>query len=503
MRRLQLRPESGSAGPGRLRRALVLTCTILLGVGAAGGCSGGQTAAHPAASASSAPKYVGTFTLNPKSGPVGTAVTATGHGFPAGQPVDITWQQVTGSWKIDKGVFSGSQYSEKYVTIGSATTDASGNLDATFKVPEGFGHLHNVRVTHAGVDWNQAGFTIPLVASISPASGPVGTPISLTMTGIGFKAYHQNYVVSYDNVMTGWLSAVTTQGTAHATIPATGAVGVHYLTFYETGDRTPYLNLQQSPVPGPIYNLKFTVTDGPAKLPPSPDAQTPAAVDGVRQVATTAGPQVWLDRSAGPPGTPVTLRGSGFPAGQLVAIGWATVRGNNLNGHGEAVDPLATAVADGPGGGFELGFKAPSDIFGEHKINVQFGGQVVSTTYSITPKALPLQPVSGPVGTSITIHVIGTGSTFTSNIYTVDYDNAYIGFACGFNSAGDITINLPAAGTPGWHYIDLYPSIWKTTEISPGAADYIQMPQLTYADDHPVEKLPAFHYAFNITGSGQ
>ena len=501
MRRLPIDSNRRSAGRGSVLRALVLACLTLLGVGALAGCSGGGAAAKPAASASPAAHYLGTFALNPKSGPAGTLVTATGHGLPANQAVDITWQQVTGSWKIDQGVFAGSQYSEKYVPVASATTGADGSLSASFKVPDGFGYSHNVRVNHAGTDLNQAGFTIPLVASISPTSGPVGTPISLTMTGIGFKAYHQNYVVSYDNVMTGWLSAVTTQGTAHATIPATGVVGPHYLTFYETGDRTPYLNLDQSPVPGPIYNLKFTVTDGAPVLPASADAQTPAAVDGVRHVATTSGPQVWLDRASGPPGTPLTLHGSGFPAGQLVAVGWSTVKGNNLNGHGEVVDPLTTAVTDTSSGGFEVGFKAPSDLFGDHKIDVQFGGQIVSTTYSITSRALALQPESGPVGTTITVHVTGTGSSFTSNIYTVVYDNAYMGFACGFNSQGDITMHLPATGAPGWHYIDLYPSIWKVTEISPGAADYIQMPQLTYADDHPVEKLPAFHFAFQVTGS--
>jgi hypothetical protein len=49
------------------------------------------------------------------------------------------------------------------------------------------------------------------------------------------------------------------------------------------------------------------------------------------------------------------------------------------------------------------------------------------------------------------------GRTETANIYTLVFDNAYIGYACGFNSQGDVVIYLPAMGEPGWHFIDLYP----------------------------------------------
>ena len=47
------------------------------------------------------------------------------------------------------------------------------------------------------------------------------------------------------------------------------------------------------------------------------------------------------------------------------------------------------------------------------------------------------------------------------------YDNAYIGYACAFNSQGDVTIHMEATGAPGWHFIDLYPGIYKGTETLP------------------------------------
>jgi hypothetical protein len=74
------------------------------------------------------------------------------------------------------------------------------------------------------------------------------------------------------------------------------------------------------------------------------------------------------------------------------------------------------------------------------------------------------------------------GWTETANIYTVVYDNNYIGYACAFNSQGDVEIFLKASGEPGWHFIDLYPAIYKGKETRPLN---FRIPQLSYAHDHP------------------
>ena len=109
-----------------------------------------------------------------------------------------------------------------------------------------------------------------------------------------------------------------------------------------------------------------------------------------------------------------------------------------------------------------------------------------------------ISPTSGPVGTPIAIHLKGVGWTEYDNIYIANYDNAYMGYACGFNSQGDVKIPLVATGGIGWHFIDLYPAIYKGVET--GGQQSFRIPQLTYADDHPGEKLPAFRFAFEITG---
>ena len=108
-----------------------------------------------------------------------------------------------------------------------------------------------------------------------------------------------------------------------------------------------------------------------------------------------------------------------------------------------------------------------------------------------------MEPASGPAGTPITIHLKGVGWTEYDNMYAATYDNAYMGYACGFNSQGDVVITFRAAGEPGIHLIDLFPGIYQ----GPPTENQLlyRMPQLTYADDHPGNKIPALHFKFNVT----
>jgi len=61
----------------------------------------------------------------------------------------------------------------------------------------------------------------------------------------------------------------------------------------------------------------------------------------------------------------------------------------------------------------------------------------------------------------MTSHLKGVGWTETAistPIYSLIYDNAYLGYPCGFNSGVDVAIYPPSAGEPGWHLIDGLPS---------------------------------------------
>lgn len=443
--------------------------------------------------------YTGEFSLSPAQGPIGTEVQATGSGFDADTDLQVVWQGFNGSWNTDGAEFLGREYTESAETLATVRTDASGAFETTFTVPEGFGFLHDVLVMQDDEIRNKAAFEVEMEVSISPTSGPVGTPITIEARGIGWRPLENSWDLLYDNKFTGWLSAVTTDGSARAVIPATGQPGKHVLQVLHGSFTFPYMNMQQSPQPDrPTWTLEFTVTDRPPVLPPPPEEQGMPVEAGSAPPAGDS-PQLWSDPTAGPVDTPVTLHGAGFDAGQEVELLWYRVIGNRVSGEGwdESSSSLGSATAE-PDGTFSLQFDALDDLGGDHRIEAQDGGDVVAeTTFTTTPSAFALEPSSGPAGTTVTVHVKGVGWTETANIYTAVYDNAYLGYSCGFNSQGDITVNLPAAGEPGWHFIDLYPAIYKGEDMK--RVNNFRIPQLTYEEDHPGERLPAFRFAFEVT----
>ena len=83
-------------------------------------------------------------------------------------------------------------------------------------------------------------------------------------------------------------------------------------------------------------------------------------------------------------------------------------------------------------------------------------------------------------GQRFTVHLKGLGWTQLDNTIAVDYDNSYVGYGCGFNSQGDIVMNLVATGGPGTHLIDMYPLLY-TQQPSYANTPYGMIPVLTYA----------------------
>jgi len=448
-------------------------------------------------------KYVGEFSLTPSAGLPGTIVKATGTGFGPNSELKIVWQSINGSWSVSKddGTFHGRQFTDDLQPITTVKTDTEGQFETYFTVPDGFGFVHDVRIINQdGITENQAAFEVTMQASISPSSGPAGTPITIELRGVGWRALENSWTVLYDNKFTGWMSSVTTGGLARAAIPATGTPGKHIIQVVHGSQTFPYMNVQQSPQPDrPQWSFEFTITDGAAVLPPAAQTQGLPTEGGI--APTGAGqPALWTDLASGVVGTSVILKGMGLPSGEPIQLVWFRMAGNRISGQGYQVSsiPLGTVTA-GADGEIEFPFKALDDLGGPHRIEAQIGGEkVAETAFTITPSAFAVEPASGPVGTTITIHLKGVGWTETANIYTLVYDNAYFGYACGFNSQGDVTVYLPAAGEPGWHFIDLYPGIYKGEDIS--QVNNFRIPQLTAIDDHPGEKLPPFHFAFQITG---
>jgi hypothetical protein len=445
-------------------------------------------------------RYVGSVELSPSRGAAGTEVTMTGTGFGPGAELDLTWNTVKGHWILEGTAneeFHGRAFDPVEVPMGSAVVDSDGAFSASFVAPVDHGFNHDVTVTQAGQLLNKAGFRLEPTVTITPASGPAGTPITIRMEGIGYANLENSWTLTYDNQFVGLLSSVTSGGIGEAVIPATGDPGMHHLRIVHGAFTMPYLNGQQSPRPDrPIFDIDFEVMAGEAVMPAAAEDQDPPAE--VAMAPGGNGPAFWADVASGPVGAPVTLHGRGLPAGE-VAITWSTVVGNRVGGQGwdEATNEVAR-VAVGDDGTFEYAWKIPDDLGGPHRIQVLAGdAPAAETSLTITPSIISATSASGPDGSEIIVHLKGVGWTETANIYNVVYDNSYLGYTCGFNSQGDVTVSLRAAGGAGWHYIDLYPGIYKG-EDAPGVQNF-RIPQLTFAQDHPGEKLPAFHVAYEVT----
>jgi hypothetical protein len=484
-----------------LGAAVVLAATSALRVGARA-VTGGSADPAPSASAQPAPvHYEGAVTLTPSKGEPGTMVTVAGSDFQPGEQVAVVWNSVTGSWKLEGTAneeFHGRAFKPVRTAVASAATDARGGFSAAFEAPVDFGFSHDVTVERGDVLLNKAAFRLEPRVSISPTAGPPGTPITITMDGVGWANLENSWQVTYDNQFTGLLSSVTTGGTAVAEIPATGQVGQHQIRVVHGSFTMPYLNMEQSPRPDrPTFNLEFEITDGAPVRPAAADDQALPAQPAT--VPSGQGPAIWADLASGTVGTPVTVFGRGFTARADVAVTWSTVIGNRVGGNGwdeNITDAFhITAGADGT---FESAWTIPDDLGGPHRLGAAVGGAALAETpLTITPSIVSAVTATASQGSEILIHLKGVGWTETANIYNLVYDNGFLGYVCGFNSQGDVLIHLPAAGSVGWHFIDLYPGIYKG-EDAPGIQNF-RIPQLTAEDDHPGERLPAFRLALEVT----
>jgi hypothetical protein len=440
--------------------------------------------------------YVGHLKVSPAHGPVGTPLTVTGENFPPEQELELVWRTVKGSWKVTIAEYFGREFTPTAYRIATVKSDAAGRIATTFVAPEDFGFLHDVVVQQGNRLLTQTAFELDMTAKIVGArSGPIGTPIEIEVQGIGWRELEGSWVFIYDNKFTGFMSVVTTGGSARFSIPATGHVGRHILEVQHSDFGSPYRNTQQSPVPDrPTFKLDFTITPGAPVLPPPVAQQAQKVVRSVPpQGALVATP------AFGTVGAPVTVTGSGFEPGKSYALKWNTVFGNRMSGRGweERAREIAQAKADASGR-VAFSFEAPDDLGGLHNLFVETGAGKQEGAFWIAPNAFPLDVARGPAGTTFRLHLKGVGWSETANIYTVVYDNAISGYACAFNSQGDIEIIMQATGEPGWHFIDLYPAIYKGKETRP---NNYRLPQLTFADDHPGEDLPRFRFAFEVTPS--
>ncbi len=468
-----------------------------------------------AAPATPAPN-MGALKTKPDIGVPGTSYRLSGSGLPADKAVSIVWRTANVTWVVDPRPDSvdylGRSVEKVGVVIANAETDATGAFSIRLEAPRDFGGIHDIYAVIDGVQVAKGGFLIARQARMTPKRGPIGTMITLTYSGLGSSLYEGGASLQYDNHYVGAVMANWTRGVAKIRFRAAGPVGKHFIQITDAISFD-YLNIPQSPIPWATgHGFTFTVTkdrglprrriDWPVSVAPTLDARTTLSTAGL-SVGSTATAR--LSARSGPVLSKVGVSATGLKAGAAVDLLWSTVVGSRVNCTSTCWSFVsvtlgkATATAEGS---LSAHVSIPDGLGGWHVIQLVQGGQVMAQVpYFVKRSVVGISALRLKAGQRFTIHLKGLGWTQLDNTIAVDYDNSYIGYGCGFNSNGDVVMNLVATGGPGTHLIDMYPLLYTQQPSYPNTP-YGMVPILTYARDIPGlalgYRLPAIRLAIEV-----
>ena len=438
------------------------------------------------------------LTVTPDQGIAGSPMTISGRGLKANTKVELTWSTAEDTWAAmvapDTANFLGRLSNDDItVALKSVTTNSSGAFSVSMKAPNDWGGIHDIYAVVGGTAVAHGGFLIARWVKISPRSGPIGTPIHITYGGLGDLFYEGGFSLLWDNHYVGEGMSTWTRGTASFMIRAAGPVGRHTI---QIGNAISYLylNVPQSPIPYTIgKTVTFTTTandgpppasiDWPAKVTPSVSERTTLGDNGLG-VKTSA--KMRLSSSSGAVLSTVAVNVSKLPSNATAKLYFSTVVGNRVDCKSVCWSfvsiPLGTAQVNH--GAFRTTITVPDGLGGWHAIQVIQKGKLTAEMPFYVHISLVGYTHVVKEGQKFTVHLKGVGWTQFDNAVAVDYDNSYLGYGCGFNSNGDVVLDLYATGGPGTHIIDIYPLLYT---ISPSFADtaYGMVPVLTYAKDEP------------------
>jgi hypothetical protein len=218
---------------------------------------------------------------------------------------------------------------------------------------------------------------------------------------------------------------------------------------------------------------------------PDPDRETDAELE--------------VSPQSGQPGTDAVITGRDFPPETAVDLVWHTHEGHRVKEIPISAVPepdvLPTVETDSDGT-FQVDVTIPRDLGSTRPITAEVDGQSIAVAgFMMQPKILDVSPVSGPAGRDVEIELSGIGWPTYENAYYFIYDNKPLGYVCGLEEKIAKTV-LPAAGEPGYHFIDVYPSFFDVQDDEP---DFELKPHLSYLDNHPVRPLPGLHMTIEIT----
>ncbi|MFQ3294630.1 MAG: hypothetical protein ACI8VE_001707, partial [Natrialbaceae archaeon] len=457
-------------------------------------------------------KSAGDLFVSDQEGYVGDEITLMGRNFPADEQYDLTWHTVDGRWGVLQGYqITGTQYQPREVTIGTVQTNDDGRFDTAWTVPEDFGGAHRIEIMSGDEPVARTEIEITPWFELERTEAQLGESIILRGYGLGPEVTHSNFQVSWDNGFLGFMTGVQNRGTATAAIRATGPPGEHVIQLWRNYRGVPFVaNNTQSPlgsVGGDRQNA-WTVTVTPPDSPPETAwvdelvDENPMEVHLLDLDADTDA-ELSITPQCGQAGTDAVITGQNFPAKETVDLLWYQHVGDGIRGINVTPQPrpevLPTVTTDADGH-FQIEVEIPPAEGSTRPIVAEVGGRSVAQTgFMMHPSVETFEPTSGPVGTEIEIELSGIGWTAYESAPYFVYDNKPLGYACGASEdlrSPTVRTVLTASGEPGYHFIDVYPTIFEMDDDEP---EFEIRPHLSYLDNHPVRPLSAAHLTFEIT----
>jgi hypothetical protein len=487
---------------------------------------------------------VGPLKVSSMQGPVGTPLTISGSGLKANTELTLTWSTAKGAWKaqlLPNSVnYTGYQWDKFSVILAKVTTDANGSFSLATKLPEDFGGPHDIYAVLEGVAVAKGGVQMTPSVSISPKSGPIGAPVTITYKGMGPNLYTAGISVLWDNHFAGEAQSIWTRGSSTFKIYASGGVGKHIVCAMD-GIGVQYMNINQSPVPyagGDCATFSVTKDNGPKPaFVTYPQNVTPTTTQRTlmnEQLDPSSKAVMTLSKSEGVVGEKIAIKVAGLSASTEYALTWANVVGSRVNCTTGTCwvysgEKLASVTSDASGN-IDTVIAVPDHLGGFHALQIKKGDlaqaqqsffvkqsifvnkdkkgvSVAGLAKAFNSKAPEPRNASGTptlkfkVGEEITVAMKGVGWTQLDNTMAVTYDNNYVGYGCGFNSDGYMVIHLPATGEVGTHIIDLHPLMY-TNQPSFANTQFGMLPVLSYNTDFfglaLGYKQPAVHFEFEI-----
>ncbi|MDA4115643.1 MAG: hypothetical protein OK442_03705 [Thaumarchaeota archaeon] len=186
------------------------------------------------------------MTVSPTAGIAGSKISISGDGYPSNTNLTIKWTSADASFVVSGNPpqVTGVNATPIERTLTSAETSSLGSFVANLTVPQDYGGQLTLQAfaSNGTALPGRALFTLDASYKFSPSSGPAGTPIQVTATGLGYGEYNAYPFLYWDNSMVGYFSAISTRGTANFTFYATGSPGTHYIEIYLADQGPGYLN---------------------------------------------------------------------------------------------------------------------------------------------------------------------------------------------------------------------------------------------------------------------